>query len=299
MKILTFDVETANMMDIGSICAVGWVLLENDRIVSKGYTLINPHIQFSKKNISIHGITAADVSGAPSFSDYWTQELRDLMSSSLVIAHSGNFDMSALEQALYNAGLPDPGIDYMDSLPVAKYYIDSESYSLNVLADLADFTFHHHNAGEDAEALAHVLLFMVKESGMDDLPSLLLRSHIASQSTLSNNFVPKKIKASSFKKHPGRCTDDVEAIGSALCGLRFCITGDFPGYEREDVERLILEQGGKATGSVSGLTDYLILGEFENPSVMTVKHSKALKLIEAGGKIKIISPQQFLDMLGK
>ena len=37
MYLLAYDVETANAKNIGSICAVGWVLLDNDVIADQGY----------------------------------------------------------------------------------------------------------------------------------------------------------------------------------------------------------------------------------------------------------------------
>lgn len=299
MKILSFDVETANISDIGSICAVGWVLLNDNNVVKEGYSLINPGTSFSKKNISIHGITPADVACAPSFADYWRSTLCDLMSSSLVIAHSANFDISAVEQALFNAGLPDPGIDYMDSIPIFQYYVDSPSYKLKDLAMLAGYEYSAHHAGEDALALVHVLKFVQESCNFEDLSSFLLRSHVPSYSSLSNTYIPKRIQVKNFKSFPGHMKEEVQAIGNCLCGLKFCITGDIQGYEREDIERMIAENGGRAMTSVSGKTDYLILGTFENPDTMTSKHKKALELIAEGGKIKIIFPEEFFCMIGK
>ena len=118
MRILIYDVETARTKDIGSICSVGWILLDNDRIAEEGYSLINPHCPFSNVNSKIHGIKAADVQDAPCFADYWEQKLGTLMKSSLVVAHSANFDLSATEQALYEANITDTGIDYLDTIPV-------------------------------------------------------------------------------------------------------------------------------------------------------------------------------------
>ena len=80
-----------------------------------------------------------------------------------------------------------------------------------------------------------------------------------------------------------------------------CITGDFPGYERSSIERMIIEHGGKSMSSVSGKTDYLIVGTYVDPvsgiPVMTSKHKKALELINQGGKLLIISLEKFLDMI--
>ena len=44
-------------------------------------------------------------------------------------------------------------------------------------------------------------------------------------------------------------------------GLTFVITGTLPTMTRDDARDFILERGGKVTGSVSGSTDYLVVGE--------------------------------------
>jgi len=46
-----------------------------------------------------------------------------------------------------------------------------------------------------------------------------------------------------------------------LEGLTFVVTGTLPNLTRTDVKNLIETNGGKVTGSVSGNTDYLVLGE--------------------------------------
>jgi DNA ligase (NAD+) len=46
-----------------------------------------------------------------------------------------------------------------------------------------------------------------------------------------------------------------------LKGLTFVVTGTLPNLSRTEVKDLIESKGGKVTGSVSGNTDYLILGE--------------------------------------
>lgn len=52
-------------------------------------------------------------------------------------------------------------------------------------------------------------------------------------------------------------------IGQEGCleGLTFVITGVLDSLERDDAENLIKRYGGKVTGSVSGRTSYLVVGE--------------------------------------
>jgi DNA ligase (NAD+) len=47
---------------------------------------------------------------------------------------------------------------------------------------------------------------------------------------------------------------------SPIAGKTFVVTGTLQRYGRQDIEALIKRQGGKATGSVSKKTDYLVAG---------------------------------------
>ena len=66
---------------------------------------------------------------------------------------------------------------------------------------------------------------------------------------------------------------------------------------------MILEHGGKPSSGVSGKTDYLIVGSYNDPvsgtPAMTSKHKKALELKEQGGKIQIITPELFFAMINR
>ena len=299
MFILAYDVETANGKNIGSICAIGWALLDNGIIVDSGYSLINPGCPFSKVNTSVHGIRAEDVLDAPSFSEYWVNTLSPLMKKSIVVAHSAGFDMAATKQALFDAGIEDPGIDYIDSIPVVKSFLDCASYKLSDLAFLAGHTYHEHNALEDAFAIVRVLEYVRNSVGLEDVSSLLFRSHVEVMNTKTDHYKPRHIVLPKASAHPSHCSDDVPPMDSLFADKRFCITGDVPGYERADLEKIIMEHSGRPTGAVSGKTDYLIVGEFTgyDPQYVSGKVRKALELQEQGGKIKIIHPEEFFTML--
>jgi DNA ligase (NAD+) len=52
-----------------------------------------------------------------------------------------------------------------------------------------------------------------------------------------------------------------ETGGDALSGQTFVFTGSLDGYTRSDAQELVERNGGSATSSVSGNTDYLVLGD--------------------------------------
>jgi DNA ligase (NAD+) len=49
--------------------------------------------------------------------------------------------------------------------------------------------------------------------------------------------------------------------GDALDGLTFVFTGSLDGYTRSEAQELVERHGGSATSSVSGNTDYLVMGD--------------------------------------
>ncbi|MCL5290937.1 MAG: NAD-dependent DNA ligase LigA [Actinobacteria bacterium] len=86
-----------------------------------------------------------------------------------------------------------------------------------------------------------------------------------------------------------RMEERAEAVGAKVFeGLTFVVTGTIAGMTREEVESLIKRLGGRASGSVSVKTDYLVAGE--KPG------GKLEKAGELG--IKVLTGAEFLRMAG-
>lgn len=77
--------------------------------------------------------------------------------------------------------------------------------------------------------------------------------------------------------------------GDRLAGLTFVITGTLPTMKRDEASALILQNGGKTSGSVSKKTSYLLAGEDAGS-----KLTKAKEL-----NIPILTEAEFLAMLDK
>ena len=76
--------------------------------------------------------------------------------------------------------------------------------------------------------------------------------------------------------------------GGPLAGMTFVLTGTLPEMSREDAKQQIEAAGGKAAGSVSRKTSYVVAGEDAG-----TKLDKAIAL-----KIPVITESQLRDMLG-
>ena len=78
-----------------------------------------------------------------------------------------------------------------------------------------------------------------------------------------------------------------ESVTPTLQGLTIVVTGSLEGFTRDGVKEAIIARGGRASGSVSKKTDYVVVGE--NPG------SKAAKAEELG--VPVLDEAAFVDLL--
>ena len=75
--------------------------------------------------------------------------------------------------------------------------------------------------------------------------------------------------------------------GDALAGMTLVVTGTLPTLSRSEAEALIVNNGGKASGSVSKKTAYVVAGEAAG--------SKLTKAQQLG--IPVLTEEEFLQLL--
>jgi DNA ligase (NAD+) len=93
-----------------------------------------------------------------------------------------------------------------------------------------------------------------------------------------------------FRDSGVKLTEDVKPKkkGGALAGKTVVVTGTLQNYSRKEIEDAIKEHGGKATGSVSKKTDYVVVGDDAG--------SKADKARQLG--VKTLSEEEFNKLIG-
>jgi DNA ligase (NAD+) len=79
-------------------------------------------------------------------------------------------------------------------------------------------------------------------------------------------------------------------VSEILKGRSFVISGVFKDHSREEIQKMIEENGGRNLSSVSANTDYIVSGEGMGPA----KREKALKL-----GIPVITEEEFIKMIEK
>ncbi len=162
---IAIDVETANG-DPASICQVGVARFAGGQLVDNRAWLVNPQTWFSRDNIAIHGIHAADVRDAPTWTDGHA-DLSALLAGQIVVSHTA-FDVTATSRACARDGLPMLNAHWLDSTRVARRAFPRfarRGYGLASLSDHLGITFAHHDAGEDARAAGLVVMAAVAASG--------------------------------------------------------------------------------------------------------------------------------------
>ncbi|WP_313821610.1 exonuclease domain-containing protein [Citricoccus sp.] len=158
------DFETANGFR-GSPCSVGLVRVRNGQPVERAYWLMRPPAGFDRfdaRNVGIHGITAAQVAGAPRFAEVFG-DMADFIGTDPLVAHNAGFDLGVIESALEVSGRDIPRFDYACSLVMARRTYDLPSYALPVAAAEAGHPLeNHHDALADAEACAWIMIDVVE-----------------------------------------------------------------------------------------------------------------------------------------
>ncbi|MES1908608.1 MAG: hypothetical protein MHM6MM_001510 [Cercozoa sp. M6MM] len=104
---------------------------------------------------------------------------------------------------------------------------------------------------------------------------------------------------------PGRIQRDPPRLGekevpqfqeNCLEGFRFVVTGILESLRREEAVALIKSCGGAVTGSVSGVTDYVVAGEESGRSkIEKGKKSERCKIIDEDGLFKLIQLRSGFD----
>ena len=163
MNFIAMDFETASAKRY-SACSLALTIVRDNQIADEFYTLINPQTPFFWRNVQIHGIHERDVADAPTFPEVWEHIKGFYTPEKLVIAHNNRFDNGVLKSTLEHYGIEPPAYQTLDTVISSRRLLPGLSnYKLNI--DL----HHHHNALDDAQACANILLYQGQHFGSQRL----------------------------------------------------------------------------------------------------------------------------------
>jgi DNA polymerase-3 subunit epsilon len=242
---------------------------------------VDPQTYFDPLNISIHGITAEMVQGAPRFPDIHSN-IQDLVRGCVVVTHMP-FDQTALRRAAGEYDLPEISCTWLDSARVVRRHWEQfrqSGYSLPKIAAHLKIDYEAHNAADDARAAGEVLLAAMRESGQS-LEEWLVRAY----KTISSNV---KIAQEGNPDGP-------------LYGETMVFTGALS-LPRKDAARMAASTGCNVGEGVTRDTTILVVGIQTRDRLAgydkSSKHRKTEELISAGQAIRIITEKDFIDMVG-
>ena len=154
------DIETTGTdPKVDRMIQFGCVLVENNKIVSRYSTDINPSQKISRQIQSLTQISNSQVRKAPYFEDI-APTIYNLLIDTIFVAHNIHFDYQFLNQELIRCGMPALTIPGIDTVELSQIFLPTEpSYRLNDLAESLGIEHENpHQAASDAEVTANLLL---------------------------------------------------------------------------------------------------------------------------------------------
>lgn len=290
LDFVSIDFETANHQR-GSVCQIGVTDVRAGRVVSTTSWFINPPTGLDFTNTHIHGISAADVRHAPTWSETLGR-LTTIVNSAPIVAYS-SFDKSAYNAANSLLGLTDPGFEFFDALVLAKSRLQLDSYKLpHVAQHLGIPAFSHHDAGADALACAQIVLRLSTGDGHRDVRSgwPTARTSKPSKSTYAHKqTVIPETNANADRSHP-------------LFGEVVCFSGDLDSHTRSAAQQLVAAKGATVGANVTKKTTLVVMGGYDPASLrpgakVSGKVQKARDLAAKGQRVEIVTERDFLELL--
>ena len=282
-RFVALDVETANS-DPSSICQIGLAFVDHSDGIKSTSLLIDPEDGFDDFNSDLHGIDETKVAGEPTFAEA-VQVLRAFLERNTLVQHS-SFDKRAFDGACNRYGLPKLRATWIDSVSISqRAWPELKGNGGHGLANLKDFLnldFQHHDAGEDANAAAQVVLMAENHTGK----------------TFAELTAPRAKTPKSFE--PSVAVEGNQS--GPLYGHVACFTGKLS-LSRVEASTYAAGAGITVRASISKKITLLVVGDQDITLLAghtkSSKHRRAEELIDQGQEIRIIGETEFLGLIGK
>lgn len=180
LDFVAIDFETANASR-ASACAVGLAVVEGGVVTSQDGWLIRPPGgagRFDRRNIAIHGITAADCAARGLGWPETERRLAAATAGRVAVAHNASFDRSVWAAANAESGITTATARFCCTLDLSRrafprLHRPLPDYKLHtVAAALSLPPFRHHDAEDDAVTAAMIVLELARWARCDGLAQL-------------------------------------------------------------------------------------------------------------------------------
>ena len=156
---VVFDIETTGFSPLkNKIIEIGAVKIQENKIVDRFSTFVNPQIPIPFEIEKLTGIDDSMVVGKPEIQEVLPQFV-EFCKDSVLVAHNAGFDMSFI---LHNCKELDIDFNptYLDTVGLARVLLPKLGrFKLDTVAKELGITLeNHHRAVDDAEATAHIFI---------------------------------------------------------------------------------------------------------------------------------------------
>ena len=194
------DIETTGgYAAAGGITEIAVRITDGEKIIDRYETLMNPVYTIPRYVESLTGITNAMVEDARHFKMI-ADELYELLSDKIFVAHNVNFDYSYLKYYFKEAGF-DLDCKKLCTIRLGRQILPGfKSYSLgNFCREIGIEVEHRHRAGGDAEATAKLFHHLLQKDTNGHVKKMLLVK--SKEQSLPPNLPAKQIRQ--LPQNPG------------------------------------------------------------------------------------------------
>ena len=162
-----FDIETTGLsVNYDKIIEIAAVRVENNHIVERYNTFVNPERPISQLTTRLTSIKNSDVAMARTIEEV-IPEFKAFFEGTVMVAHNAQFDMGFIYKILKDNNLYDGPMTTIDTLSIARNAYSNELKRFNLKAVSKYFKVNleqHHRANYDTEATAEVFLHMLRDA---------------------------------------------------------------------------------------------------------------------------------------
>lgn len=166
------------------------------------------------------------------------------------------------------------------------------------LAQLRDWLENHEHLRTlwPYDEVSSLISGVLQDGVIDETEHELLRAFFAEFISSDSHRVVGSVLARSASELSGVCASCPEV---RFAGMKFCFTGESAKFSREELAETVIRLGGSVVGSVSGKTDFLVVGGDGNPcwafACYGRKIEKAMALRRDGARLVIVHENDFHD----
>ena len=236
--------------------------------------------QLERHIINFVGRDAMDIKG------FGTVYIEDLVRAGYIKDIADIFDLKNHREELIEKGIIGKEKNTDKLLEAIEKSKENDAYKLltgfgisNVGKAAAKAIMKHF---KDIESLSHASVDELQDvTDIGEVSAECIRRFFLSE---ENRQIIARLKEAGVNMH----ANESEVIASPISGKTVVVTGTLPSLGRKEAQELIEKYGGKAAGSVSKKTDYVLAGEAAG--------SKLTKANEIG--IPVLNEEQFKNLLG-